>query len=258
MLVDEDHRLPDGVRSDRRSPPARPDGRSCDRFPEVRSTSTRTSCALYSAEPVASSTGAAASAGSLARFRQEPADLVHGSSGEHLFRRWSTYRPGADRSNRNPRFRDLTFLDPRETRDRRRRALVERELRVGDGGTSRKLGYPHGREHFARAEARLVRADDEVGDRSPTGRLAAAPRLDLGIESEQEGRGIRVWIGETQIPAQRPDLANAKVRYPSLHRRQRGSRSRTSSERSSSLCVTLPRSRARRPRRARPRAPRSA
>ena len=48
----------------------------------------------------------------------------------------------------------------------------------------------------------------EIG--GPTGRLAAAPGLDLGIESEQEGRGIRMGIGETQIPAQRPDLPYAR------------------------------------------------
>jgi len=86
---------------------------------------------------------------------------------------------------------------------------VERELRVNDSRACGKLRYPHGGEHFALLETDLVRADDEVRDRSPTGGTAPASMLDVGVQREQERRRVGVRVGEAEVAAERAGFVAA-------------------------------------------------
>ena len=100
-------------------------------------------------------------------------------------------------------------------------ALVERDLPVGDPRARRERRQADGRDDLPGRQGGLVGAQDEAVDRDGPG-PRRPPDLDAGVGGEQEGRGIRVRIGEREVAAQRPGAADAHVGDAGRHRRQRG------------------------------------
>ena len=86
---------------------------------------------------------------------------------------------------------------------------------VADELAGARAGHDDRAEDLAALERGLVRPGGELGDRD----LALGRHRD-GVEGEQQGRRVRVRLGEAEVAAERAGGADARVGDPALESRQ--------------------------------------